>query len=141
MELEAEREDEELGEAVPVRMGITDDSGTIVFKSETNDRLSTGIYLITGGDIKYPNEDKYSAPAFLVSLPTFVGANHNGTTDNVWNYDNVVVAPKATKNTDQYIVRYFDNRSRINNATVTGMPFSPDYQEIFKADSTPPAGR
>ena len=98
MKQEAEREEEGHNKVAPLREGVTDANGVIVFKSETNDRLSTGVYLIVGGDITNDETgDEYSAPAFLVSLPTFVGENHNGTTDDVWNYS-VVAAPKAAKN-------------------------------------------
>ncbi len=131
MKQEAEREEEGHNKVAPLREGVTDANGVIVFKSETNDRLSTGVYLIVGGDITNDETgDEYSAPAFLVSLPTFVGENHNGTTDDVWNYS-VVAAPKAAKKTDLYVIRYNDNRAKINNTEVTDMPLPPDHEETF----------
>ena len=116
-------------EVDPVRVKNTDSNGVAVFQSEENSPLKTGLYLVESIPLELENEDAYIATSFLVMLPSFVGSNHDGV-QQVWNYD-VIAAPKAKYSGNNYKVYFWDNRAKINNATVTGMP-----QDItFKRDS------
>ena len=109
----------------PYRTEITDENGVVAF---TN--LPTGVYLVSGEPREFENEDKYSSIPFLVSLPTFVGENHDGA-QNVWKYD-VVAVPKVNYTGNKYFVYYWDNSASINNTPVTDMPV---HEEIFQRTS------
>ena len=116
------------GKIAPKRSGKTDANGVVLFQSTAEDRMSTGVYLVAGEPVKFQDgdEDEITFTPFLVSLPTFIGKNHNGV-KNIWEY-NVKAVPKAA---DQYIVIYNGNEEKINNTPVTGVPKN----EIFNLRS------
>lgn len=114
------------GNEEPKRTGKTDSDGVLTFQSTPEDKLSTGLYLIVGDSVTVTDEgplkgETFTTAPFLISLPTFVGENHNGT-DEVWNYDKVVVSPKASGNI-LYTVIYDENKEKLDdNTEVTNMP-------------------
>jgi sortase A len=116
------------GKIAPKRSGKTDANGVVLFQSTAEDRMSTGVYLVAGEPVKFQDgdENEIKFTPFLVSLPTFIGKNHNGV-KNIWEY-NVKAVPKAA---DQYIVIYNGNEEKINNTPVTGVPKN----EIFNLRS------
>ena len=109
----------------PFRTEITDENGVAAFTD-----LPTGVYLVSGEPREFENDDKYSSVPFLVSLPTFVGEDHDGVKD-VWKYD-VMAVPKVNYTGNKYFVYYWDNSASINNTPVTDMPA---HEEFFQRTS------